>query len=655
MSSLHPYCHIAILLAVQALGLQTSVAQDVRSVLQERCVHCHNAEEQKGNVDLTSLASPSAPTDKPAADHLWTRVEKMVSAKKMPPADEEPLIEQERQRIIDWYRDQYILRDGKEHLGITPLRRLTRYELENTLEDLLAVQLKQPYVFSSESAGLEPSTIEQLYPADSPGESGFDNDATRLRQVKSPLLKLIACIDFALRKFDQTPTARMRVLGLADRPATISPDAARKILDRFADQAFRGQHNAAEREAIFNVWQAKAIDGNGAGYDGLLQAMKATLLSPSFIYRLETQQNSADPYRVSGRELAVRLSYFLWSSMPDEALWAAAEEGSLQEDQALMAQVERMLNSPQRLTLSENFAGQWLGFDELQRNKVFYAGENWTRGAYDELLFGFDELIKSDRSILEIVDADWAYLRPAVARGAKARRLEEKFANIVEDRRRRTGLKVERFYSPPKLYQAPNDRVGGLLTTAGIMRLTSAPSRTNPIRRGVWLLEKVIGERMEPPENIPPLAEAEKRVSKELAGSPAEILKVHTASESCRVCHQHIDPLGLGLENFGPQGDWRTRYPNKTPIASSGVLPNGRQFNSPKELKRELLAYYQDQIVENVIRQMLAYAMGRALQPHDRVTVERIQTKLKASDYRMGVLIQQIVLSDAFRCRQDRL
>ncbi|MFT5525368.1 MAG: hypothetical protein ACI9G1_001366 [Pirellulaceae bacterium] len=646
-------------LAFTLLASMFAHAQDAPTVLRSNCMDCHNSEDKEGDIDLSPLLVPDNEDnnneDNDSADALWTRVEKMVAARKMPPEDAEPMKDEHRSVIVDFYRSQYILRDGKPHIGVTPLRRLTRYELENTLQDLLAVKLKQPYVVSSEAAGLEPSTIEQLYPADPPGESTFDNDAQRLRQVKIPLLKLISCVDFALRKFDQDPSARENVLGISDKSEPLTPDIAKQALETFMTRAFRGHDNAAERAAIFATLQAKSKEGSAA--EALLHAMKTALLSPSFIFRMETSRNSPQPYQVNSHEIATRLSYFLWSSMPDKELRQAATDGSLKTPDGLKVQIARMLNSPKRIALSENFAGQWLGFDELQSNKVYYNGENWTRGVYDELLFGFDELVKSDRSVLEIVDSDWTYLRSGVARkfAAKGHRFDETYADIFGERRSRAGLKVERFYLPPQLYKVEGDRVGGMLTAAGIMRLTSAPTRTNPIRRGVWLLENIIGERMHPPENIPPLAEAEKRVAKELANSPAEILKVHTAQASCRACHQHIDPLGLGLENFSPNGDWRTTYPSKAAIPSSGRLPNGREFTTPKQLKQELLAYYKDQIIDNIIRKMLSYAIGRELKPYDRVTIERIHKELIDNDYRIGVLIEQIVLSEQFRFRQDEI
>lgn len=249
------------------------------------------------------------------------------------------------------------------------------------------------------------------------------------------------------------------------------------------------------------------------------------------------------------------------------------------------------------------------------------------------------------------------YLRRGQARRVKAtpHRFPAQYADIFSSRRSRAGLKVERFYDPPRLYKSDSPRVGGMLTAAGIMRLTSAPKRTSPIRRGVWLLERIIGEKMHPPENIPPLAESEKKLSGSGESGPAAILKLHTARASCRACHKHIDPLGLGLENFSPQGNWRTSYADKSAIVSKGKLPNGRDFSSPKQLKRELLTFYKERITDNIVRQMLAYAIGRKLEPHDRVTIEKIKRSLAENNYRMGVLLEQIIFSRQFRFRQDKI
>ena len=651
-----PTLQVAVALTLLAVlhSAPPAQAETVTSVIKKRCVDCHSGKDPSGGVDLSVVLGP--PKDHATTARLWVRIEKMIASRKMPPADAPKMQPAERRTVVQWYRDRYILRNGKPHIGVSPLRRLTRYELENTLEDVLSIRLKRPYVVSTEQTGLAPSTIEQIYPPDIRGESGFDNDADQLRKVRVPILKYIDCVDYALRIFDQNAAARKTVLGIANKPKQLSPAKAKRILDTFVDRAHRGYDNARERAAILRTWSEAAK--TTTGYRALLKAMKTALLSPGFLYRMEVSKGSTDPYRVSAGELAVRLSYFLWATMPDRALSRAAEDGSLLREDVLKKQIARMLNSPRRVALSESFAAQWLGFGELRRNKVFYHGEAWTRGVYDELLFGFDEVIKADRSVLEIVDSDWAYLRRSAARAVRARPLRhnEKYADIFAKRRIRTGLKVERFYDPPRLYRTEKTQLGGMLTSAGVMRLTSAPNRTSPIRRGVWLLETIIGETMEPPENIPPLADSEKKLEgTPKAASLAAILKLHTSRASCRACHQHIDPLGLGLENFSPMGTWRTSYRNKSRISPDGALPNGKVFTSPRQMKRELLAFYKDRITENIVRRMLSYAIGRKLHPHDRVTIDGIKEQLKKNGYRMGVLIEQIVLSQQFRYRQDKL
>lgn len=654
ITSVAPY----ILAIVWSAACAAQDSKAVQEVIHSRCLDCHSGDSAESGVDLTSFPLNAGP-------ELAARVEKMVQRRTMPPDGAKPLSKEQRDRVINWFRSEHILRDGQMHIGITPLRRLTRYELENTLEDLLFVQLKQPYVFSSESAGLEPSTIEQIYPADSQGASGFDNDADRMRKVQVPILKLLASIDFALRKFDQHPTARRDVLGIPKDIHLLTAEAARESLIEFLARTWRGHSDPDSQERILREFDTRTADAKSGKpvYNALLHSMRSALLAPGFIYRLEQSQQRKRPYPVSPSELATRLSYFLWSSMPDDELLERAADGSLLNDAVLRSEISRMLNRDRRIALSENFAAQWLGFDVLRRDKAFYNGETWTRSAYDELLFGFDQIIRANRSILEIVDADWAYLRRNATGVAQARRttFENTYEDIFAFRRSRTGLKVERFYQPPELYSVGNRQFGGLLTSAGIMRVTSAPNRTNPIRRGVWIMENLIGERLHPPENIPPLAEAEKKLlarqalDQSVATAPGDILKLHTSKDSCRACHQHIDPLGLGLENFSPIGDWRNAYSDGKQINGGGTLPNGRSFETPQQLKKELLAYYRDRIIDNTIRRMLAWAIGRQLEPHDRVTIESIRNQLEAADYRIGALIEAIVFSPQFRMRQDSL
>jgi hypothetical protein len=393
--------------------------------------------------------------------------------------------------------------------------------------------------------------------------------------------------------------------------------------------------------------------------NSLLHVFEMILVSPEFLYRLEKSRNQDTPYPVTGVELATRLSYFLWSTAPDDELMQLGQNGSLLNDDVLKSQVARMLNSPKRLSLSENFAGQWLGFDDLLSNREYFKDERWNREAYDEVLFFFDELIKSDRSILEMVQSVWIYRRASALKDRRhgyvrieSESFKNEYADVLSERQSKSDNKRLR-YDPPVLVKAKDDREGGIITSAAIMRLTASKSRTSPIRRGVWILNTVIGKTLEPPPNVPSLEEAREALNLKENPSVSEVIKQHVSRSECVSCHKEIDPLGLGLENFAPTGVWRTHYPDKAPIVSAGIMPNGKSFNTPQEMKFLLLETYKDDIATSFVKQMLAYALGRKIEPFDRVSVDSIVRKVKEDGYKLNTAIEQIVLSQQFRFRQD--
>ena len=186
------------------------------------------------------------------------------------------------------------------------------------------------------------------------------------------------------------------------------------------------------------------------------------------------------------------------------------------------------------------------------------------------------------------------------------------------------------------------------------MRVTASKTRTSPIRRGVWVLNTLIGKAMEAPEDVPSIEEAREALNIKRDPTVAELLKQHVSKAVCNACHKEIDPLGLGLENFAQFGDWRIQYPDKAPVVSSGVMPNGKAFQSPREMKVLLLELYGDDIAENFARQLFAYALGRKLQSYDRISLNQIVSVAKKDGYRTNTFIEQIVLSKQFRYRQDR-
>ena len=583
----------------------------------------------------------------------------MVATGEMPPADEGALEAPEKDAITQWFHESFVLRNGKSHIGPTPLRRLTRYELESTLEDVLAIKLRTPYR-DTITGRIEKSTITSLVPSDIHGDSGFDNDAHRMESLKPPLKEISEAVHYALGLFSNDPTAMQAVLDRADLPKTATEDEARQFISAFLLRACRCDQTRVQEleDAHYSLYQ-KHLQVSQDSRKSLLHVFEMVLVSPAFLYRLEESRDQDTPYPVSGVELATRLSYFLWSTAPDDELLQPGQAGSLLEDDVLIAQVARMLNSPKRLALAENFAGQWLGFDDLLSNSEYFKDERWNRETYDEVLFFFDELIKSDRSILEIVQSDWIYRRASAlsARRHGYARIEPEsvknvYADVLSGRESKSENKRIR-YDPPVLVKAKDDREGGIITGAAIMRLTASKNRTSPIRRGVWILNTVIGKTLEPPPNIPSLEEAREALTLKENPSVAEVIQQHVSRPECVSCHKAIDPLGLGLENFAPTGAWRTQYPDKAPIVSAGIMPNGKKFKTPREMKSLLLDIYRDEIAENFVRQLFAYALGRKTEPFDRVSLDSIVSKVKEDGYKVNTAIEQIVLSQQFRFRQD--
>ena len=628
-------------------------------VIEDRCLTCHDSDTQKGGIDLTPLLN-KANASYGKHTQLWVRLEKMVARGAMPPENKKPLAGREKKAILDWFHQSFVLREGKEHIGPTPLRRLTRYEFQNSLEAVLAIPLKAPYR-DTITGRLEASKIETLVPSDIPGESGFDNDAHRLGQLRPPLKELANTANFALGKFRKDPKAMKTVLGRSDIPKKLGEAEFKQLVAKFLLRAHRGndQRLAEYAAGYFRQYQ-RHLRASNDSTASLMHVFEMILVSPEFLYRMEQSRGRDTPYPVTGVELATRLAYFLWASPPDAELLKHGRDGSLLEDAALKAQVARMLNSPKRIALAENFAGQWLGFGELISNHEYLRDERWNREAYDEVLFFIDELIRSDRSVLELVQSDWLYKRATALRPknhgyskADPASMNRRHADIFAPRQSKSRNRKLR-YDPPVLVERKGDREGGIITSAAIMRVTASKTRTSPIRRGVWVLNTLIGKAMEAPEDVPSIEEAREALNIKRNPTVAELLKQHTSKAVCNACHKEIDPLGLGLENFAQFGDWRTQYPDKAPVVSSGVMPNGKAFQSPREMKALLLELYGDDIVENFARQLFAYALGRKLQPFDRISLNQIVSAAKKDGYKTNAFIEQIVLSKQFRYRQDR-
>jgi mono/diheme cytochrome c family protein len=411
--------------------------------------------------------------------------------------------------------------------------------------------------------------------------------------------------------------------------------AAKKIIENFASKAYRRPARAEEVSRLLKLF--KIADGQGDSFEKSVSlALRAVLVSPNFLFRIEKDAEPKNPksvHPVSDYELASRLSYFLWSTMPDAELFALAERGELHKPGVLEAQVKRMLADSRSRALTDNFASQWLNlrmvaglapdaktypkFDSALKNDVVRETE----------LF-FDHVVKNDRSVLEFLDSDWTFLN---ARLAKHYGID----NVTGSEFRKVTL---------------TDRNrGGVLTQASVLTLTSNPTRTSPVKRGKWILENILGTPPPPPPpDVPELKEEKQGTA---TGSLRKRMEQHRSNPACATCHQKMDPLGFGLENFDGVGAWRA-FDGKFKIDPAGTLPGGEVFNGPAELRKVLLGK-SDQFRRNLSEKLLTYALGRGLEYYDRCAVIEIVKKLKSGSDRFSALVVAIVQSEPFQKRRS--
>lgn len=414
--------------------------------------------------------------------------------------------------------------------------------------------------------------------------------------------------------------------------------AARQIIERFANRAFRRPARSSEVVGLLGLYRASREAGDT--YEQAVKlALTATLVSPNFLYRAVDNPRSSDrsvTYELDNYELASRLSYFLWSSMPDARLLELAGQGKLTEDATLRAEVRRMSADPKASALVENFAGQWLLLRNLDGKPMDadrfpeYTPQLRSAMLREAELF-FEDVLKNDRSVMNFLSSDYTFLNQVLA---------EHYG--IE------GVRGEGFSRVSLPADSPR---GGVLTMAATLTVTSHPTRTSPVLRGNYVLDQLLGAAPPPPPpDVPPLEEATEHVGE--AASLREQLAAHVADPNCAVCHKRLDPIGLAMENFTATGAWRDFEAGK-PIDASATLPNGESFDGPVQLKKILLQR-QDQFIDNLSRKMLTYAIGRGIEPFDRPTIQDLTRQVESNNYKMSALIEAIVLSDSFRKSRGR-
>jgi mono/diheme cytochrome c family protein len=407
------------------------------------------------------------------------------------------------------------------------------------------------------------------------------------------------------------------------------PDCAQSILSRLAMRAFR--RPVTDEETARLVALARRARSEGASFEESIQVgIQAILVSPHFLFRIERDEAPEATRRLNGYELASRLSYFLWSSMPDDELFRLAATGELVQPEVLRAQTRRMLASKKAGSLVENFAGQWLQLRNLKDHRpdrdLFPAFDTLLRDAMlKETNLFFEAVMREDRPVTDLIVSRFSYLNERLA----------KHYGIE-------GVTGEHF----RRVEVDGVRRGGLLSQGSILTISSYPTRTSPVIRGVWVLNNLLGTPPPPPPpDVPELEAGE--IGK--TASLREKLEKHRDNPNCMGCHSQFDPLGFGLENYDAIGRWRDQD-GPAAVNASGVLPDGRQFTGPGELKA-VLAGQPRPFVRTMASKMLTYALGRGLERYDRPALEAITKRMETSGYKFSTLVEGIVESLPFRER----
>ncbi|MDR2212991.1 MAG: DUF1592 domain-containing protein [Pseudomonadales bacterium] len=409
---------------------------------------------------------------------------------------------------------------------------------------------------------------------------------------------------------------------------------AEEIIANLAARAFRRPLAQEDMDALLGFYDQSRASGDFES--GVREALSAILVSPHFLYRAEVGGNDGDTLELNDLELASRLSFFLWSSLPDDELLTLANAGQLHDDAALREQIHRLLADPRAKTLVDDFAFQWLNLaklDEIVPNRgLFPYASNFLdpRPLFkEELSLFIDSVLRGDQPVTKLLDADYTYLNERLA-------MHYGITDIKGSRFRKVQLSDENRY--------------GLLGKGAILMLTANPNRTSPVLRGAWILERLLGT---PPAAPPPNVEA---LPENGGGGPArtvrERLEQHRANPTCFACHGVMDPLGMALENFDSVGQFRGfDRDTLTAIDASGVLPDGKAIDGPADLRAALVAR-SDMFVQTLIENLMTYGLGRELTWRDMPTVRAILRAAAADDYRFESIVYHIVTSDAFRLRE---
>jgi hypothetical protein len=625
-----------LLLVVLALGRPLSgsssapapdhFARQVAPVFEKFCAECHTGSQPEADILLRFKDAADAKSRSAADPAFWSNVSKALLTKEMPPDDakRQPTAE-ERALLVDWItRDMLAIDCEQPNPGPPIIHRLNNREYANTLRDLL--YLPADFNFAAD------------LPADDRG-AGFDNNSNMLTlspvHIEHYLEIAEKAVSYAFN-VDNKGSAQSKAklnASLAGFKSDFAnwQEKQRIVLNVLAPRIYRRPVTDAELEQLMKfVSLAFTHDSESEGKAAGL-AVRAALLSPDFLFRMERDpapDGTGKAFQISEYELASRLSYFLWASMPDDELFRLAGEGALRAN--LKATVERMLLDPKAVSLTQDFLGQWLEIRSLEQTPN--CPPELLKAMKGETEHFFNYIVRENRSIMEFLDADYTFVNGVLAKHYGIPGVEgEEFQKVAVDREKR----------------------GGIFTQASFLTLTAKPlevkgaeatRRPSAVNRGKWILENIFNQDLPPPPPGVPALEIDD--SKQLKGTVRQIFEQHRADPKCAQCHARMDPYGFALENYDGFGAWRDQD-NKVAIDASGEI-NGKKFTTPKEF-RAVLAGKQGEFRRALVEKLLSYALARGLADYDKCAVDEIAAAVQKDGDRFTDVVLRLVQSYPFQ------
>ncbi len=658
---------LLLLITPPAQSAQADEFRDhIKPLLETYCFDCHADGAKKGEVAFDQHASDTALL---ADKELWWRVLKNVRTGLMPPRDKKQPTPEQRDQLGKWIkRGAFALNPDQPDPGRVTLRRLNRVEYRNTIRDLTGVDFR----------------TDEEFPPDDTGH-GFDNIGDVLTLPTMLLEKYLAAAQVVV---GQAASGNQRSRWFVRETPTSAPERlayAREILTKFATQAFRRPVDEETLARLVKLAEITYSQPDKSFDQGIVRSLEAVLASPRFLFREEAVEppapGQAHPY-LDDYSLASRLSYLLWSTMPDDELLNLAAEKKLRIN--LAAQFTRMFADERSKSFLRNFTGQWLQvrdiegipidprfvllreqkpdpeldaarkrfFElrrrdaaelspeekaELERGRELFRrrsdrfkdvefGGRLRRDLRRETEMYFEYLLRENRPLTELVESDYTFLNAQLAKHYGLPAVE--------------GDELRRVILPP---DSPR---GGILTQGAILTVTSNPTRTSPVKRGQFILDNILGmPAPPPPANVPPLEDFSR--GRGFEGTLRENLARHREDPKCASCHNRMDPLGISLENFNAMGQWRV-YERGKPVDAGGELVSGERFTTPQELKRILATNHRAALYRCFTEKLLTYALGRGLDWRDEATIDQILANVEKSGGKARDVLSAIVESDAF-------